>query len=158
MPTVYFMCGLPATGKSTYIKENLRGFPIVSTDNYIEKYAALVGRTYDQCFRDAIDNATVNEHSKVRYFVEDGISFVWDQTNLSPAKRKFLVSMIPKDWNKVVICLPTPDEDEWNRRLNNRPGKTIPKNVLESMKNTFSFPTDLEGFDEIIHVKEPTVA
>jgi gluconate kinase len=39
------------------------------------------------------------------------------------------------------------DYDEHMRRLENRPGKTIPKHVLLSMQANFQVPTEAEGFE-----------
>jgi hypothetical protein len=40
--------------------------------------------------------------------------------------------------------------EEWNRRLDSRPGKTIPAHVLSSMIEHYEVPTEAEGFDKII--------
>ena len=46
----------------------------------------------------------------------------------------------------------TPEEKELQRRLNSRPGKVIPPDVVKSMIDNFEEPTKEEGFDEIIYV------
>ena len=42
----------------------------------------------------------------------------------------------------------TPDPEEHARRLE-RPGKSIPAEIVESMIKTFEMPTEQEGFKEI---------
>jgi gluconate kinase len=35
------------------------------------------------------------------------------------------------------------------KRLSNRPGKSIPKEVVDSMIKTFEMPTEEEGYKEV---------
>jgi hypothetical protein len=41
-------------------------------------------------------------------------------------------------------------QEEWNHRLDSRPGKTIPGYILSSMIEHYEVPTEAEGFDKII--------
>jgi gluconate kinase len=43
----------------------------------------------------------------------------------------------------------TPEADELKRRLESRPGKSIPDHVIKSMIDNFEMPTEEEGFKEI---------
>jgi tRNA uridine 5-carbamoylmethylation protein Kti12 len=47
----------------------------------------------------------------------------------------------------------TPDEEELIKRLNSRPGKEIPKDVISNMIDNWEEPTLEEGFDEIWHAE-----
>lgn len=82
--------------------------------------------------------------------VADNRDIVWDQTNLTPASRKSKLEKIPATYQKVAVYFPVPNNKEWQRRLNSRPGKIIPQNVLVNMGQGFTMPSQAEGFDKII--------
>ena len=48
------------------------------------------------------------------------------------------------------MFFPSPDDQELKRRLDARPGKTIPANVILGMKSQLERPSTSEGFDEIV--------
>lgn len=153
MPTVYFMIGVPASGKSTFIKgwEEMRDLPVASTDAWIEEYAKVKGKTYDEVFPDAIKNASSIMDMNVDSYIHTEQSFIWDQTNLTKKSRAKKLARIPKHWKRVAVYLETPEKEEWERRLASRPGKTIPKKILENMLTQLE-PPDLvdEDFDRIL--------
>lgn len=153
MPTVYFMIGVPASGKSTFIKgsSELKELKIASSDNFIQTYAETEGKTYDEVFSETIDLATKFMNACVDEYIKNDISFIWDQTNLTKKSRAKKLARFPKHWKKVAVFLDTPQDAEWERRLASRPGKTIPKKILESMFNQLE-PPDLvdEDFDRIL--------
>ena len=61
--------------------------------------------------------------------------------------------MIQSDYVKICYCIVPPrnerEEEELARRLASRHGKTIPADVLESMRKSYAMPTMDEGFDYI---------
>lgn len=154
MTTVYMLSGMPASGKSTYVNDNLAGIPVVSTDAYIEEYARLNNKTYNDVFLDVIKTATKRMNEFVDILVQTETSFVWDQTNLSVKSRKAKLDKIPKHWEKIAIYFHTPEETEWQRRLNSRPGKTVPINILKSMLKTIEIPTVVEGFFCVMEIPD----
>ena len=88
----------------------------------------------------------------LRQAITDGADIVWDQTNLVPKSRANKLAQIPKNYRKVAVYFTTPDTKELDRRLANRPGKTIPAHVITSMVSQLQPPTAAEGFDEVITV------
>jgi tRNA uridine 5-carbamoylmethylation protein Kti12 len=50
------------------------------------------------------------------------------------------------------VVFRTPDAPEHARRLNSRPGKHIPDEIVQDMIIKFEMPTEEEGFVEIWHV------
>jgi gluconate kinase len=56
--------------------------------------------------------------------------------------------MLP-DYYAIAVVFRCPDLDELMRRLNSRPGKIIPLDVVESIIKNFEVPTEEEGFKEI---------
>jgi tRNA uridine 5-carbamoylmethylation protein Kti12 len=158
VPTLTVLVGLPGSGKSTYL--NFVDDPefggdvfVYSTDNYIEAQAKAVGKTYDDMFRDHINEATKHMNDVLSIAISASIDVYWDQTNMSSKKRKGILSKFPKNYRKECWCVRVPQTaEEWaelDRRLASRPGKTIPHHIVEAMADSYVEPTLDEGFDKI---------
>lgn len=151
MPILYVLVGVPGAGKSTYIKNHLKGV-ILSTDDYIEKIASETGKTYNEVFSKETMREAISElNSNLSKAIFNKENIIWDQTNLSVKKRaSILAEFKGTDYEKIAVVFPTPNEEEWKRRLNSRPGKTIPIHVLNSMAKSLEYPTIAEGFDRVV--------
>ena len=148
----YMLIGLPGSGKSTWINNNVFGnTAILSTDQLIEDYASIKGKTYSEVFKEYIGVATDFFFSLIEQEVQAGRNILIDRTNMSVSVRKKILDMIPDDYIKVAIVV-TCDEVDLQERLFNRPGKTIPWNVIESMKKSYQEPTKAEGFSSITYL------
>jgi len=162
-PVCTVMVGLPATGKSTLVifQELLyekieQPLFIYSTDKFIEEAASHFGITYDEAFEDNIKNATVSMNALLDTAIKEKNDVIFDQTNLGVGKRRKIINRMKQAGYQVrcdCIVPPTSDYDgdkeDWVQRLANRPGKTIPQNVLTNMMESFIMPTIEEGFDMI---------
>ena len=155
-PTLYMLVGVPGSGKSTWIANNFEydGTLIASTDNFIEFTATRLNKTYNEIFKETISFATDAMMDDVQWAVSNDVNIIWDQTNITAKARAKKLAHIPKNYKKIAVFFPTPEDDEWTRRLESRPNKTIPNHVLEGMMNMIEMPTVEEGFDEIIIVQE----
>jgi predicted kinase len=150
------LIGVPGSGKSTWItKQGFEDVIIASSDAYIETVAAKAGKTYDQMFSQAIGYAQKFCDSQVQMAINLDKTLVWDQTNTVAKHRKLRLERLPKDWIKIGVFFPTPDEAELQRRLDSRWGKKIPQNVIDSMIQHLEIPQLSEGFDEIIMLDKP---
>jgi gluconate kinase len=58
--------------------------------------------------------------------------------------------MLP-DYEHIAVVFRTPSRDELDVRLSGRPGKHIPKTVIDSMIAGWEEPELEEGFEEIWH-------
>lgn len=150
MARCYQLIGVPCAGKSTWIKDQIwaLGLTVVSTDAFVEDYARSQGKTYSEVFTDYMPTAVELMAKQVVRARELGHDVIWDQTsvNLKTRKRKF--NMLP-DYDHIAVVFKTPDADELQRRLESRPGKSIPHYVMKSMIENFEMPTIEEGFKEI---------
>lgn len=153
MPTLWMLVGVPASGKTTWLRNSdidWNRTTLLSTDNIIEREAAALGKTYNEVFNQVIKGATREMNQRLQKALADNRDIVWDQTNLTPASRTSKLAKIPSHYHKVAVYFPVPDTREWQRRLNSRPGKIIPQHVLVSMGQGFTMPSQAEGFDKII--------
>lgn len=153
-PTLVMLSGLPGSGKSTF-REFFSGGVILSTDDILEDFAQRTGRTYDDVFADHIKEAEVKMQAAFRYALNQGDHIVIDRTNLSAKKRRGVLSNVPSEYRKVVIVFGLPNEEEWERRLDSRPGKLGSRGFLNSMRENFQRPTLAEGWDMIFSVEQP---
>ena len=152
---LYVLVGVPGSGKTTWIghqKFDWDKTVIVSTDKLVEQYATSFGKTYNEVFKDYMPTAVNKMAAEARKaFSEDKI-VVWDQTSTSISTRAKKLRMAPEHYTKIAVVfeVPTP---EVHAKFLDRPGKTIPKEVLSSMIDNFVHPTVDEGFDRIIRAK-----
>jgi predicted kinase len=157
MSELVMLCGIPTSGKSTYVKklkllDYWKDAVVLSTDNYIEKYATRVGQTYNEVFDDTIDEATRQLELAFIEAKDKGRDIIWDQTNLSIKSRRKKLSKLPSSYARGVIYFKVSLEDALERNKT-REGKFIPESILKRMYHQFEIPTLQEGFDYVEEVK-----
>jgi predicted kinase len=151
MPECVFLCGIPCSGKSTYVNK-LKKIPywenavVLSTDAYIEKQAQRMGMTYNQIFDDVIDDATRELELEFIEAKDKGKNLIWDQTNLSRKTRKKKLSKLPSIYARGVVYFEISLEEALERNKH-REGKFIPESILKRMYHQFEVPTLEEAFD-----------
>ena len=156
MPILYMLVGIPGSGKSFFVQNNLhimfptRQFVILSTDNFIDAEAASQSKTYGEVFKSSIKRATQSMNADLAKAVKNGDDIIWDQVNVTAKSRAAKLAQIPDTYHKVAVVFPTPDNEELERRLASRPGKTIPYNIVMGMMSQLERPTIDEGFDEVV--------
>lgn len=156
-PICTVMVGLPGLGKSTLIEGMYKPDAFIySTDQFIEDAAAHFGKTYDEAFEDNIKAATESMNALLDDAIKERKDIIWDQTNLGVGKRRKIINRMKQAGYQVrCICIIPPeagwldDQKVWASRLSNRPGKTIPQNILTNMIESFTVPSVDEGFDMI---------
>ena len=150
MPKCYQLVGVPASGKSTWVKNQdwLLGLTVVSTDPFVEDYAREQGKTYSEVFAEYMPRAIDLMIEQVVFAREHGHTIIWDQTSTTVKSRIRKFRMLP-DYEHIAVVVETPSRLELKRRLDSRPGKEIPDVVIEGMLASFEMPTLEEGFKEI---------
>ena len=150
MAKCYQLIGVPASGKSTWVKlqDWAKDCVVVSTDEFVEDYAKEVGSTYSEVFDDYMPTAVKLMADKVVRAREQGKDIIWDQTSTTEGARRKKFNMLP-DYEHIAVVFKTPEMDELKRRLESRPGKNIPSHVMVQMIRGFVMPTLDEGFTEI---------
>ena len=150
MPKCYQLIGVPGSGKSTWVDKQAWAFSCakVSTDKWVEIYAKEVGRTYSDVFADFMPTAVELMAKEVVAAREMNRDIIWDQTSTTVVSRAKKFRMLP-DYEHIAVVFKTPEQDELMRRLKSRPGKVIPKRVIETMIESWEDPTEEEGFTQI---------
>ena len=153
MPELVMLCGIPTSGKSTYVNKLKKldywsNAVVLSTDNYIEKQSQRCGLTYNQIFDDCISEATRQLELAFIEAKDKGKNIIWDQTNLSIKTRKKKLSKLPSLYARGVIYF-TISLEEALERNKNREGKFIPESILKRMWHQFEIPTLEENFDYV---------
>ena len=150
MTKCYQLIGVPAAGKSTWIKNQIwtLGLTVVSTDAFVEDYARECGSTYTEVFDDYMPRAVELMANQVVFAREHGHTVIWDQTSTTVKSRARKFNMLP-DYQHIAIVFRTPELDVLKERLANRPGKEVPWEVVQGMIDNWEEPTEEEGFTEI---------
>jgi predicted kinase len=157
MPKCYQLIGVPGAGKSTWYKnqdwllEDKKDHKYVSTDQHVEGYAKDQGKTYSEVFEEYMPTAVKQMMVNVNMACAFQMDIVWDQTSTTIASRARKFNALP-DYEHIAVVFRTPDRDELDVRLSGRPGKHIPKAVVDSMIADWEEPTLEEGFTEIWYV------
>ncbi len=152
MNKLYVLVGVPASGKSTWTSNQIwaKDIPVVSTDRFVEEYAAKHGKTYSEVFEEYMPIAVKLMANQVLICQANKTDIIWDQTSTTVATRAKKIRMLP-EYYKIAVVFTTPPTAELQRRLASRPGKTIPWDVVSNMAAQLEAepPTQEEGFDEI---------
>ena len=153
MPRCYQLVGVPGSGKSTWIQNQIwaLGLNVASTDAWVEDYAVKQGQTYSEVFDEYMPTAVKLMAEHVVHCRENNLDLIWDQTSVNVKSRRKKFAMLP-DYEHIAVVFATPEPAELDRRLASRPGKNIPDSVMKSMINSFEMPTLEEGFAEIWRV------
>jgi len=150
MPVCYQLIGVPAAGKSTWIKDQIwaLGLTVVSTDAFVEDYARTQGKTYSEVFKDYMPQAVDLMAEQVVRARTLKHTVIWDQTSTTIASRTRKFNMLP-DYEHIAVVFRTPPVDVLKVRLADRPGKEVPWEVVQGMIDSWEEPTEEEGFKEI---------
>jgi len=153
MPKCYQLIGVPCSGKTTWISNQnwLIPYAIISTDKWVEIYSKEVGKTFSQVFDYFMPTAVQLMAKEVIVAKKLGRNIVWDQTSTTIKNRARKFSMLPS-YRHIAVVFKTPEPKELERRLKSRPGREIPEDVGMNMIANFEFPTEREGFIEIMYI------
>lgn len=157
MSECVMLCGIPTSGKSTYVNklkklDYWKDAVVLSTDNYIEEYAKRVGMTYNEVFDDVIPDATRELELQLNMAKDEGKDLIWDQTNLSVKTRRNKLSKLPSYYKRGVVYFEVSLEEALERNKH-REGKFIPESILKRMWHQFEIPTHNEDFDYVEKVE-----
>lgn len=139
-PSLYIMCGLPCSGKSTFAK-SISGFKILSSDDYIEQRAKELQKTYNEVFDETIQLANKLFFFDVFTEAKQENDIIIDRTNITKSTRQNFIKIF-KNHEPVIFYFNTPIEII--KKRNKRPGKFISDEILDSMLKYLQPPLEDE--------------
>lgn len=153
---IYILVGPPAAGKTTWIQKEFQGeIFTVSTDDIIQEIADEEDTSYNEAFAKYMKVAEKMMWEDFdNYVAGDYSPIIVDRTNMNVKSRARFFERL-RNFHKGhgyklhAVVFPKPEDTEHARRLNSRPGKTIPAEVVRSMLASFQMPTEAEGFTSI---------
>ena len=146
--TVYFLVGLPGSGKSTWCKTNHPDLPIASRDiirarlgftKNVDEKAKLSPEQEEQ--------VTKEEYSEIKRYLESGQDFIIDDTNLRLKFRVKMLNMIRQHGVRIIgVVFNTPLGTCISRRAGQIDGE-----ILSKMHQTMDL-LDSGEVDDVINV------
>ena len=154
---LYFLIGLPASGKTTWAKHFLsqnENFVYLSTDDIIQDIADKEGITYNEAFENTEFKEVQKEfNSRLLSAIKTGDNILWDQTNLVKSSReKKLKKFYNKNYIKTAILFDIPESkrSEYSNERKRKTGKHISHDVISQMKETMEINELESEFDYVI--------
>lgn len=153
IPKAYILVGIPGSGKTTWYnnQEWNKDCEYISTDKFVEEYALKEHKTYSEVFQEYMPTAVNLMAEQVVTARENNKDIIWDQTSTTISSRIKKFRMLPNYYH-IAIVFKIPENNILKYRLNSRPGKIIPNNVIDDMINNWQEPTEQEGYKEIWYV------
>jgi len=145
--TVTLLVGLPYSGKSTYVENEVKdGTVIVSRDVIIESIGE--GANYNEKWK-SVNQDDVDEALKdVFELAKRNTNVVVDMTHMSKKSRRRTLAQFGKEWGRECIVF-LPSLTTINQRTLLRKDKYIDSKVIGDMIERFYPPVYGEGFDKI---------
>lgn len=137
------LVGIPASGKSTYAKElEEKGYRIHSSDEIRKE---LTGDENTQVVNEKVFQVL---HKRIKSDLEQGISCVYDATNISMKRRIAFLKEIKKyDSHKKCVLFMIPIEICKERNQNRK--RKVPDYKFDKMLRQFQCPHFYEGWEQI---------
>lgn len=158
-PALIMMCGLPCSGKSTWIKTFVENstldWTVISSDNIIDEMCEKEGVTYSEGFSRFVSAAGQEMNRRAKQAFAEGKNIIWDQTNLTvKSRRGKLKTAVEKSYDigAVVFNVDPKIIKQRNIKRSEEIGKFIPEQVIANMESSFVAPTREEGFKTIVSV------
>lgn len=157
-PILILLIGPPASGKSTWIKNNRKNEVIISRDNIVEELANKKGLSYSESFNDKELQNEANQRLQkdIHFNFYNEKDIIVDMTNMNKSSRsKFLILGKQKNYYCIGIVFEVEKNELYRRseQRKNETGKEIPNEVIDSMLSRYEKPSEDEGFDEILYNK-----
>ncbi|WNW10222.1 AAA family ATPase [Pseudomonas sp. DTU_2021_1001937_2_SI_NGA_ILE_001] len=134
--SVIVMCGLPASGKNTWVASQHPHLPCVSFDDAREELGLAHGKNEGRVAHHAID--------KARQLLRERQPFVWNATHLSRQMRKKTLDLLHGYGAQVTLCYLEQAEKELYRR-NSQRDSSLRNKDLARMFHRWEVPTPVEA-------------
>lgn len=150
--TVYFMIGLPGSGKDTYIQNNFPNLPTVCRDE-IRTEIGIKGEK-PMGNKKQEDEVTRIQNERILEYARKHTSFIINATNLKRMYRDGFKGMLaPYNPRIEYVYVEAPN---FNSNLERRKG-TIPQDVIKRMREYFEFPRPNEAYAIRIDIQRKSI-
>lgn len=158
--TLYVMCGVPGSGKSTFAqgvvqlrrekREDSNSIIWVSRDEIrYSMFGGVENVTLDNYYNKE-NQVKASFYEIINRALMAGADVIADATHLNAASRKGLLKRIyAKHGRNIAIVMSTPLPTCLERNATREGVKHVPEEVVRRMWNSFQMPTTDEGFNEI---------
>lgn len=137
---VILLCGLPGTGKDTYINTYYPNTPVISLDDIRAKLKIKPNDNQGEVYNIAKDMA--------KSYLREKKTFIWNATNISEMIREKQIKLFHEYGAKVkIIFLETSLEE--NLKRNKERKKVVIESVIFDMLGNLTLPLDTEA-EEVI--------
>ena len=133
---VILMCGLPGTGKDTWIRDNVPHLPVVSLDDIRRE----LGEAPD-AYEGRVKHTA---QARAQAYLRQRQPFVWNATNLKKEYRQGHIRLFEQYGARVRIVYLETDWAKRTQRNLDRPG-AVPESVVERMLSTAVPPAPSEA-------------
>lgn len=133
---IIVMCGLPGTGKDTYINNYFQNKNIISLDEIRKEYH--IKPTDDQN-----EVISVANH-RMKNFLRTKQEFIWNATNITTLTRQKIISICHNYNAKVKIIFLETNWKENIKRNQNRQ-KEVNENIIEKLLSKLDMPENYEA-------------
>ena len=145
----YIMTGLPGSGKSTWIKQNIEDKVVVISKDLIRQDMGIITDQNVKAIGDKKQEKEVNrkQEEQIKQAIIDNKDIVIDNTNIGKS-RKHLIDILRKHKYYIIgVNIKTPYEICYKRRKD-----CIPEKIMKQMNDSMEFMTN-KDCDKIINVK-----
>lgn len=141
--TVTVLSGLPATGKSTWIKTCCAGLPVVGFDDAREALGLKYGKNEGAAMHFAVDQA--------KALLREGMPFVWNATHLSRQMRAKTLDLLFAYGAEVnVVYLEAAEQTILSR--NRKRDTTLTNAAIERMLHRWEVVSPVEAHSVTYHI------
>jgi len=156
-PTITYLIGPPASGKSTYRYKYAKNEVIISRDDIRDELREKIGISYEDTFYYTDFDKNVNSilQNNIYEAIKNRNDMIIDMSNISLSSRRKIMSRIPLLYIRKAVVFRV-DYDELVIRIKKRgeeTGKFIPIKILNWMISQYEEPSEEENFSEIKYIK-----
>ena len=134
------MCGLPGTGKDTWIQRTHPGLPVVSLDT--------IRAELHVSWEDAQRPVVALAFERARELLRAKRSFIWNATSLTPDLRKRELQLF-RDYGAYTETVTLETSWQEGLRRNRERKAVVPETVIDSMLGRFIPPSVREAHEAL---------
>lgn len=135
---IVLLCGLPGTGKDTYIKNNYPNYRVISLDDIRAEFKISPTENQGRVYEIAKNRA--------KELLRDKSEFIWNATNLTNMIRDKQVKLF-HDYNARVKLVFLETGYEENLKRNKNRDRYVNEPVIDRLLSNINMPEDYEAYE-----------